>query len=164
MSEPRYDVFFRGDIVPGQRLHEVRERLRQLFQIDDARLNTLFSGRPLAIRRDLGASDAERYRVALREAGALVELRPLDAPDVPAAAEKPANPGGEHPGGEWSLAPVGADVLQPEERVPVVPVSVDISGLEVAPPGVDVLREDERRPVVVRNVDTTHLGLVPSTD
>jgi len=159
MSEPRYDVFFRGDIVPGQRLHEVRERLRQLFQIDDARLDTLFSGRPMAIRRDLGASDAERYRVALREAGALVELRPLDAPDAPSAPDNPA-----HPGGEWSLAPVGADVLQPEERIPVVPVSVDISGLEVAPPGADVLREDERRPVVVRNVDTTHLGLVPSTD
>lgn len=159
MSEPRYDVFFRGDIVPGQRLHEVRERLRQLFQIDDARLNTLFSGRPMAIRRDLGASDAERYRVALREAGALVELRPLDVPDAPSVVDNPANPGGE-----WSLAPVGADVLQPEERIPVAPVSVDISGLEVAPPGADVLREDERRRVVVRNVDTTHLGLVPSTD
>lgn len=159
MSEPRYDVFYRGDIVPGQRLNEVRDRLRQMFQLDDARLNTLFSGRPMAIRRDLGASDAERYRVALREAGALVELRPLDVPDAPAAAEKPANPGGE-----WSLAPVGADVLQPEERIPVVPVSVDISGLEVAPPGVDVLREDERRPLVVRNIDTTHLGLLPSAE
>lgn len=159
MSEPRYDVFFRGDIVPGQRLHEVRERLRQLFKLDDARLNALFSGRPMAIRRDLGASDAERYRVALREAGALVELRPLDVPDAPSVVDNPANPGGE-----WSLAPVGADVLQPEERIPVAPVSVDISGLEVAPPGTDVLREDERRRVVVRNVDTTHLGLVPSTD
>ncbi len=159
MSEPRYDVFFRGDIVPGQRLHEVRERLRQLFKLDDARLNALFSGRPMAIRRDLGASDAERYRVALREAGALVELRPLDVPDAPSVVDNPANPGGE-----WSLAPVGADVLQPEERIPVAPVSVDISGLEVAPPGADVLREDERRRVVVRNVDTTHLGLVPSTD
>lgn len=159
MSEPRYDVFFRGEIVPGQRLNEVRERLRQLFQIDDARLNTLFSGRPMAIRRDLGASDAERYRGALLEAGALVELRLLDAPDTPFPPDDTANPGGE-----WSLAPVGADVLQPEERNPVVPVSVDISGLEVAPPGADVLREDERRPVVARNVDTTHLGLVPSTD
>lgn len=159
MSEPRYDVFFRGEIVPGQRLNEVRERLRQLFQIDDARLNTLFSGRPMAIRRDLGASDAERYRVALREAGALVELRPLDAPDVLAAAGKPVNVAGD-----WSLAPAGAEVLRPEERAPVIAVSVDISGLEVAPPGADVLREDERRPVVVRNVDTTRLGLVPSTD
>ncbi len=159
MSEPRYDVFFRGDIVPGQRLNEVRDRLRQLFQIDDARLNTLFSGRPLAIRRDLGASDAEHYRATLREAGALVELRPLNVPDLPAAAGLPA-----HATGGWSLAPVGAEVLRPDERIPVMPVSVDISGLEVAPPGVDVLREDERRPVVVRNIDTTHLRLLSSTD
>lgn len=159
MSEPRYDVFFRGDIAPGQRLNEVRDRLRHLFQIDDARLNTLFSGRPMAIRRDLGVDEAERYRAALREAGALVELRPLNVPDVPAAAGPPA-----HSTGDWSLAPVGSEVLRPEERIPVVPVSVDIGGLEVAPPGVDVLREDERRPVVVRTIDTTHLGLLPSAD
>ena len=158
MNEPRYDVFFRGDIAPGQRLHEVRDRLRQMFRIDDARLNTLFSGRPMAIRRDLGIDEAERYRAALREAGALVELRPLMVPDVPAAGPL------AHATDDWSLAPVGAEVLRPEERIPVIPVSVDISGLEVAPPGVDVLREDERRPVVVRNIDTTHLGLLPSTD
>jgi hypothetical protein len=159
MSEPRYDVFFRGDIAPGQRLNEVRDRLRQMFRIDDARLNTLFSGRPMAIRRDLGIDEAERYRAALREAGALVELRPLMVPEVPAAAGPLA-----HATDDWSLAPVGAEVLRPEERPTVVPVSVDTSGLEVAPPGVDVLREDERRPVVVRNIDTTHLGLLPSTD
>lgn len=158
MSEPRYDVFFRGDIAPGQRLNEVRDRLRQMFRIDDARLNTLFSGRPTAIRRDLGIDEAERYRAALREAGALVELRPLMVPDVPAAGSL------AHATDDWSLAPVGAEVLRPEERIPVIPVSVDISGLEVAPPGVDVLREDERRPVVVRNIDTQHLGLLPSTD
>ncbi len=158
MSEPRYDVFFRGDIAPGQRLNEVRDRLRQMFRIDDARLNTLFSGRPMAIRRDLGIDEAERYRAALREAGALVELRPLMVQDVPAAGPL------AHATDDWSLAPVGADVLRPDERPSVVPVSVDISALEVAPPGVDVLREDERRPVVVRNIDTTHLGLLPSTD
>lgn len=159
MSEPRYDVFFRGDIVPGQRLQEVRDRLRQLFRIDDARLSALFSGRPMAIRRDLGVDEAERYRAALREAGALVELRPLVAPGVPAAAGSSVQATDD-----WSLAPVGADVLRPDERPAVVPVSVDISGLEVAPPGVDVLRPEERRPVVVRNIDTQHLGLLPSTD
>ncbi|MGE3296679.1 MAG: hypothetical protein AB7I68_04935 [Porticoccaceae bacterium] len=159
MSEPRYDVFFRGDIAPGQRLNEVRDRLRQLFGIDDARLNALFSGRPMAIRRDLAGDEAERYRAALREAGALVELRPLRAADVPAAAGPLADAADD-----WSLAPVGADVLRPDERPAVVPVSVDIGGLEVAPPGVDVLRPEERRPAVVRNIDTQHLGLLPSTD
>jgi hypothetical protein len=159
MSEPRYDVFFRGDIVPGQSLNEVRDRLRQLFQIDEARLNALFSGRPMAIRRHLSAGDAERYRVALREAGALVELRPLDIPVEPVSSDQPPSPDGD-----WSLAPVGTEVLRPEERIPVVPVDVDISGLEVAPPGVEVLREDERRPVVARDIDTAHLRLLPSAD
>lgn len=159
MSEPRYDLFFRGDIVPGRRLDDVRDRLRQLFQIDDARLNALFSGRPMAIRRDLGAGEAERYRAALHDAGALVELRPLHVPDAPAAPGSPVTPDAS-----WSLAPVGADVLRPEERAQVTPVAVDISGLEVAPVGSDVLRPDERHPVVARDIDTAHLGLVPSAD
>lgn len=159
MSEPRFDIFFRGDIVPGCRLEEVRDRLRQLFQVDDARLNALFSGRPTVIRRDLSAADAERYRATLHTAGALVELRPLHSPDAPPTPGNRAAPEAS-----WTLAPVGADVLRPEERSQTSAPNIDLGGLEVAPVGADVLRPDERHAAVARNVDTAHLGLVPSAD
>lgn len=159
MSEPRFDIFFRGDIVPGRRLDEVRDRLRQLFQIEDARLNALFSGRPTVIRRDLSAADAERYRAALHDAGAQVELRPLHSPDAPVTPSSQAAPEAS-----WTLAPVGADVLRPEERSQTTAPSIDLGGLEVAPVGADVLRPDQRHTAVARDIDTAHLGLVPSAD
>lgn len=159
-QEQRYDLLFRGDIVPGRRLDDVKARVRELFQIDDARVAGLFSGRPVLIRRDLGAAEAERYRGALADAGALVELRPAAPPvgeasqpaPVPAAAPRPA-------GGDWGLTPVGADLLRPEERNPQVPVAVDVGHLGVQPPGADVLRPEERPAVTPVSIDTSHLGL-----
>ena len=155
----RYDLLFRGDIAPGQRLDQVKARVQELFQIDDDRAARLFSGRPTIIRRDLDAAGAERYRAALAEAGALVELRPLagSMPETPPVPE-PA------PEDDWSLAPLGADVLRPEERRGPESVEVDIDHLAVEPVGADVLRAEERREVPKVDIDTSRLGLDPATD
>lgn len=161
----RYDLLFRGDIVPGRRLEEVRARLCELFQIDDARAARLFSGRPVILRRELDAATAERYRAALADAGALVELRSPQAPDADPPGSPPARSAPPAPAtADWTLTPVGADLLRPEERPNAVPAAVDTSHLAVAPPGADVLRAEERRPVVQREVDTSRLRLEPSPD
>jgi len=161
----RYDLLFRGDIVPGRRFDEVRAGLRDLFQIDDARAASLFSGRPVIVRRNLEAAEAERYRAALEAAGALVELRPLQAPDPDPRGSPPPGAASTAPGGTgWTLTPVGADLLRPDERATADPVQVDTSHLAVEPPGADVLRAEERRPVVAREVDTSRLQLDPGRD
>ncbi|GMU46133.1 MAG: hypothetical protein AMXMBFR26_09150 [Porticoccaceae bacterium] len=154
----RYDLLFRGDIVPGRQLDDVKARVRELFQIDDARLASLFSGRPVLIRRDLGAAEAERYRDALAAAGALVELRPVSGSPEGAAAPAAVTPQPTAVG-DWGLTPVGADLLRSEERARSAPRAVDVGHLSVAPSGADVLRPEERREVAPRIVDTSHLGL-----
>ena len=157
-QEQRYDLLFRGDIVPGRQLDDVKARVRDLFQIDDARLANLFSGRPVLIRRDLGAVEAERYRGALAEAGALVELRAVSGSPEGAAAPAVVTPQ-PTAAGDWGLTPVGADLLRPEERGESAPRGVDVGHLSVQPPGADVLTPEERPKVVPVTVDTTHLGL-----
>ncbi len=160
-TQQRYDLLFRGDIVPGSQLGAVRGRVQALFQLDDPQVARLFSGRPMIIRRGLAAAEAERYRAALAEAGALVELRPVAGEAVAGAAA----PGAAAPmGDDWSLAPVGADVLRPEERAAPAPVAVDIDHLSVEPPGADVLRADERRRVTPVDIDTSHFDLDPADD
>ena len=37
MSEQQYDIIFRGDIVLGQQLTDVKLRLQQLFKADAAK-------------------------------------------------------------------------------------------------------------------------------
>lgn len=155
----RYDLLFRGDIAPGRRLDQVRARVQELFQIDDDRAARLFSGRPTIIRRDLDAAGAERYRAALAAAGALVELRPV----VGAVSEAPPAPG-PVPADDWTLAPLGTDVLRPEERRGPEAVRVDIDHLTVEPVGADVLRAEERPEVPKVDIDTSRLGLDPATD
>lgn len=155
----RYDLLFRGDIAPGRRLDEVKARVQELFQIDADRAARLFSGRPTMIRRDLDAAGAERYRAALAAAGALVELRPVAGS---AAATPPAAQAG--PEDDWTLAPLGADVLRPEERRGPEGVQVAIDHLAVEPLGADLLRAEERREVPEVDIDTSRLGLDPASD
>ncbi|MBQ0798669.1 MAG: hypothetical protein KBT63_05245 [Porticoccaceae bacterium] len=193
MSE-QYDVYFRGDIAPGHQMVEVRQRLQALFKLDDARAAKLFSGRPLAIRRDLDKAGAEQYRETLLKAGALVELRSSASGEV-LAASSPAASSVETPsrdsslndselsGSElndselsaeaagsksepesaeaFSLAPAGADVLLPEERVVVEAVEVDTSALDLAPVGGDLLKDDEKRVLEDLDIDLSHLSVEP---
>lgn len=156
-QELRYDLLFRGDIVPGRQLDDVKARVRELFQLDDARLANLFSGRPVLIRRELDAVEAERYRDALAAAGALVELRPVSG--SPEGAAAPAAATLQPAAGDWDLTPVGADLLRPEERGQSAPRAVDVGDLSVLPPGADVLRPEERRAVAAVSIDTSRFGL-----
>lgn len=171
MSNQQFDVFFRGDIVAGQAVAEVKERLAGLFKLEATQVEQLFSGRPTAIRRNLDEASAKKYEQALLRIGALAELRPArveDAPAVQAAETSPAAPAKVSSGVEQasadhglSLAPVGSDVLRPEERSSVTVAEVDISALALEPGGGELLREDEKRSVEAKSVDTSHLEVLP---
>lgn len=186
MSDRRFEVIFRGDVVPGQSLMDVKRRLAELFGAPATKVEQMFSGRPVVIKRDLDEEAAARYRVALKDAGALVELRPVD-PDsqigkdtnradqtVPPAANLAR--GADGPSGQNTVAPqsgpehskaaetigvapVGADVLPPEYRRDFTPREVDTSYITVDEPGADVLKADEKSPSIERDVDTSHLSV-----
>lgn len=224
-EETTFEVIFRGDIVAGQQLMAVKERLKALFKVDDARIEQLFSGRPEVIKKGLDQVTASRYRDTLFKAGALVQIRqqaagtsaseavraPSSAPAAPvtqpavatavetavetdvemvtgdrASAQNPAvtpdlnsepspdamldampdamtssapqvAPEASEPGAGWTLAPVGADVLRPEERCQVQPVVVDDVDFELAPAGVDLLKPEERTRVEAPDIDVSHL-------
>lgn len=135
MSAPEFDIIFRGDIVFGHQLAEVKAKLQLLFKVDAAKVDALFTGRPVPLKRNLDEATANKYRDALIKAGAMVEVCSSDA--IPAnAAPKPA-PIQRKVGAlasVWTLAPLGSDLLPAKERpVPQAPVNVDISGLSLRP-------------------------------
>jgi hypothetical protein len=176
MDDTRIDVYFRGESAPGYSLAAVRQSLKTLFKTDDARIDALFSGRPVAIRRNLDANMARRYQQTLGQAGALVELRAAEnagsssQPFAPAAPPTTAAlaptllqpPHGSAAATGWTLTPVGADLLNPEERAPAV-VAVVSRDFQIEPAGADLLRPEERRPSVVAAIDTSALGLDSTT-
>ena len=169
MSDQQFDVFFRGDIAPGQVVSEVKERLAGLFKLEAAQVEQLFSGRPTAIRRNLDGAGAKKYEQALLKIGALAELRPVAVEGASAPQAATATPGA--PSAEpveqinteasISLAPVGSDVLRPDERASVEAENVDVSGLSLEPAGGEILHDDEKQSVEATQIDTSHLEVLP---
>jgi hypothetical protein len=74
MSNQEFDIIFRGDIVFGHQLSDVKMRLQQLFKADAAKVDALFSGRPIPLKRGLDQASAEKYKEALIRAGAQVDI------------------------------------------------------------------------------------------
>ncbi|MEZ5528400.1 MAG: hypothetical protein R3E57_00420 [Porticoccaceae bacterium] len=163
MSEKRYEVVFRGDVVPGQSIVDVKGRLAELFNAESSRIDNMFSGRPVVIKRNVDQATAQRYQDSLCKAGAVVEIRKYTAD----TAESPTSPTTEAvssatpelPDPTVDVAPVGADVLTAEYRRDFTPANIDTTHLSVAETGADVLRENEKQVVPDREVDTSHLSI-----
>ncbi len=145
MTEERFDLIFRGDIVLGQPLATVKARLQQLFKADADKIEQLFTGRPVAVKRRLDRATAQKYQQVLHKAGAQVEMVPARAEGDGGASAKgaPPRPSAQPVARGLSLAPVGP-LLKPSERPHLTPVSVDISGLSLRPAQGPLLDASER--------------------
>ena len=72
MSQARFKIVFSGELMPAAQLDEVKANLARLFKSDSAKIESLFSGNPVALKRDLAEDEAEKYLAALQRAGAKV--------------------------------------------------------------------------------------------
>lgn len=72
-----YRIVFHGKVCDGHEVASVREQLGKLFRIEDSeRLDKLFSGSPVTIKKSLDEAGARKYMAALEKAGAEVEIDP----------------------------------------------------------------------------------------
>ena len=49
MNQPRYKIVFDGQLMPETTLETVKDNLARLFKSDAARIDSLFSGPPVAL-------------------------------------------------------------------------------------------------------------------
>ena len=94
MAEQQFAIVFRGRLLAGADPAQVRANFAKLFNIDAARVEQMFSGQPVIIKKGLDLLSADKYKAALAKAGALVDAIDMpvdDAPSAPppAAAEPP---------------------------------------------------------------------------
>lgn len=78
MSENRFKIVFDGALLPGVDITTAKLNLSDLFKSDVASIERLFSGRPVALKRDLSRADAQIYLQALKKTGidARIESEP----------------------------------------------------------------------------------------
>ncbi|HWV15863.1 MAG TPA: hypothetical protein VN030_10570 [Cellvibrio sp.] len=172
MSEQQYNILFRGDIVLGFQLSDVKLRLQQLFKADEAKINALFTGRPVVLKRNLDIVGAEKYRKALLQAGAQVEVVADNNSQPPVSST--AKPAGQ----PTSLATaarataaratgVAATAVPQRDLSQTAAASAgSAAGSEskaqdwgLSPVGANLLKPAERQTFVARDIDTSGLQL-----
>jgi hypothetical protein len=145
--EDRYRLVFRGEVLDGQHTAVVRKRLGAALKVDGARLEELFAGQPVVIKRDADTATAARYQAAFKRAGARLRVLPVADrnPAAPTRATAPAQPTSE-PG--LSLRPRGTDLLDSGERPAQRVIQVDVSHLSLAALGPLIEPRAESAPAV----------------
>ncbi|MGL4315347.1 MAG: DUF805 domain-containing protein [Pseudomonas sp.] len=70
MTEARFKIVFSGELMPDMEPDIVKDNLAQLFKSNRDKIEALFSGARVPIKRDLPEAEAEKYLTALQRAGA----------------------------------------------------------------------------------------------
>jgi len=156
MPEERFDIVFRGRLLDGQDPAAVREQVGRMFKVSGAQLERLFSGRPMVIKRAVDTETAGRYRLAFRQAGALVEVRISDLSEDgdPAPRWTPAS--------TWTLLPSNSGTLEGYAPRPAPSPLPDIRHLALATPGTGPA--EQAPPPAATPIGTGTLDLVAGQD
>lgn len=189
MENEQFDLVFSGELVPGFELAQVKKNLQALFRINEAKAEMMFSGRSIKLKKGVNAEAANRYRIAMKKAGARVSVERSAAPPgdavkattsaAPTLSPAPAQQTNAHQEGgpennpasplprpsieapDFPLAEVGADMLRAEERQQVVPVEVDTSALAVEPQEGNLVSADELARAAPVNVNIPSYEVAP---
>jgi hypothetical protein len=78
MAEKLYKVVFEGEILEGSQVQEVKRALAKLYNTGEDKIERFFSGKRLAIKKDVDYETAMKYLKAFERAGALCRVEELE--------------------------------------------------------------------------------------
>jgi hypothetical protein len=134
-----FRLVFRGEVLAGQHKAVVKQRLGAVLKLDGPRLEALFTGKPVTVRKFADGETAARFEIAFKRAGARLRIVPIDAAPEAKAAPASAAAG-------FDLAAPGARLQEP---VDAAPAAVDTSHLTIAEVGADMApRKAPAEPVI----------------
>jgi hypothetical protein len=175
MADPKYDIYFRGEILPGADDAQVRVAIAKIFKADDAKLAQLFSGKVNTIKKSVDKAIAAKYQQAFKNAGAkaiITVAKEVVKPDtvksevpkkepaeiVNAAVIKAHTVAAEIQvvTGSWDILPSGSDLLAPDERRNIADADIDTSAIKMVSPFTEVEVVDKPIPPAP---DTRHISV-----
>ena len=101
MSDELYEVSLSGRIAAGESLDEVKARVAKMFNASESKLELLFSGSRVVIKKNIDLPTATKYQDALKRAGAVADVNLMSTaaavsantqphPEIPPTPPKPA--------------------------------------------------------------------------
>ena len=181
-----FDVYFSGEILDGYETEQVKQAVGDLFKLSGPKLEALFAGVPVRVKKNLSVEKAGRFRKVFLESGALVQIVPAgqEPPEEPApqpltrrASPAPASQAGEAGLQLAPMEPLETASRQPEPRIDTSSLQIrsdegpiespqpteqaplpDISNLSMAPLEASPGSDPEPRAKIP---DTSHLEIAP---
>lgn len=158
MNDQQFLVVFDGQAVPEHELYGVKQRLKDIFKADRARVESLFAGKPVALKRNLSREAALKYQHMLKQAGVTVsvvrssDLSSIDDNDnAVAPQQKPTEQESL-----FSLAPLGSDLVnQEKQQEPSLPLHID--HLALSPQQGNLFKPNERVQISPAEVGENYL-------
>lgn len=83
-----YSVIFSGKVAEGFEVEQVKQNMAQVFKLSADKVERLFSGKPVAIKRSVDQSAALKIRNVMAKAGALGVIKE-EAEQASASANAP---------------------------------------------------------------------------
>jgi len=113
MDQSRFKIVFDGALMPQTPLETAKENLARLFKSDASKIEALFSGQPVVLKRDLSGDEADKYLRALHGAGAnarkeaegIASFSLVETDDHPSEATLAARAAGEATSNERMTCP-----------------------------------------------------------
>jgi hypothetical protein len=178
MSEPTFEIVFRGKLLRDFDRATVVNNLTQLLRIDAARAEAMLGQAKLVLKRGLSKDAASRYQEVLRQAGVMVAAiaessatpgnpasTATEAAPAPVSAPVSATPATAAPARaataatttSLTLAAVGTPVLEQQGRPAAR--NYDLSAFTLDAPGTVLV---VKKPPPPRSFDTSMLELEPA--
>ena len=172
MSGIHYDIIFRGDLAPGHHLQQVKQNLQQLFKADEKKIQALFSGGAVPLKRNLDRQAAERYQSALLKAGAEVQIAEAGTVGTKTSSSNvSAKPGPKKTTTLQERLAAQTQAAEPDEvpqpstpfksTEPAEPSNASSSGFTLAEAGSALLAGENSEVVAAPQLDLSHYELRP---
>ncbi|WP_223487517.1 DUF805 domain-containing protein [Pseudomonas sp. A-RE-19] len=113
MSENRFKIVFDGALLPGVDATTAKLNLAELFKSDVAAIERLFSGRQVALKRDLSHADAQTYLQALTKTGIDAQIETESAIELNLSDVHDSSPAS----GQWGSTDAESPYAPPRAHV-----------------------------------------------
>ncbi len=129
MSSVIYAIVFKGEIIDGFQPISVKAHMARLLKADIDKMQTLFSGKQIVIKRTADKAEALKYANALKKIGADIKVRAIKT-EATATQNLTSTTDADDNTTGLSLAPNEGFIVEPKPPTP--PLELDLSGLTLA--------------------------------
>ncbi|MCK5697537.1 MAG: hypothetical protein KAI02_05200 [Gammaproteobacteria bacterium] len=180
-----YNLVFQGKVIEGASVNQVKLNLAQLFKMSTTKVEHLFSGKPVNIKKNIDTQLAKKYLLIFKKAGAIVKAIKVQEPKAKASHNQNViqlpniehlTLSDAHSGSLEKFSTVVKAIKLPDisylkllqhDNTPLSshspkPTAIklpDISNLSIAEPQEGTLQDLQKKPVIFKSPDISNLSI-----